>query len=462
MADPTTIPTLLLLLLLSSLLFTTTLSDPCTNRRIHILPLPPRFNTDLLSLCNASFLALSDSPPFCDSFDNHFLGPNIPDRFSSSLFRSDPRLLEPLFHHRLQSSYPCLTPSASEADAVFLPYYASLDALPFLFSPPLFNSSPSHGLSLHQYLRFDHPQVLSRRHGHDLFLILSGVAWDYNQKPNADPVLWGTSFLRLPEFVNFTVLTLESRPWPWQEHAIPYVTSFHPTSLPRLNDWLSRAARSMRTTLMLFAGGGASVKAAASPTSRPNIRSTIISQCANRTNMCTLVDCSAGVCTRDPVLYIIPMLKSKFCLQPPGDTPTRRSTFSSIITGCIPVFFETTSAKKQYGWHLPKSRYDEFSVYISKEDVVFGGVRIADVLEAIPEEKVRRMREKVLELAPRIMYMDHRSGDDFKGVKDAFDLAIDGTLRRIQRRVQVLKEADSNQIYSIDDEVEEEQSAFGF
>lgn len=83
------------------------------------------------------------------------------------------------------------------------------------------------------------------------------------------------------------------------------------------------------------------------------------------------------------------------------------------------------------------------------------------MLEAIPEEKVRRMRERVLEMAPRVMYMEHGGGDDFKGVKDAFDLAIDGVLRRLQRRVEAIKEGDPNQIYFIDDE-EEDQKAFGF
>lgn len=84
------------------------------------------------------------------------------------------------------------------------------------------------------------------------------------------------------------------------------------------------------------------------------------------------------------------------------------------------------------------------------------------MLEAIPEEKVGRMRERVLEMAPRVMYMEHGGGEDFKGVNDAFDLTIDGVLRRIQRRVKAIKEGDSNQIYFIDDEEEEDQKAFGF
>ena len=34
------------------------------------------------------------------------------------------------------------------------------------------------------------------------------------------------------------------------------------------------------------------------------------------------------------------MRNSVFCLQPPGDTATRKSFFDSILSGCIPVIFE--------------------------------------------------------------------------------------------------------------------------
>ncbi|KAF5935713.1 hypothetical protein HYC85_026842 [Camellia sinensis] len=131
-----------------------------------------------------------------------------------------------------------------------------------------------------------------------------------------------------------------------------------------------------------------------------------------------------------------PMLKSSFCLQPPGDTPTRRSTFDSIVAGCIPVFFEDQSAKSQYGWHLPEEQYGEFSVFIPKEDVVFKGLRVLDVLMSIPRGEVRRMRDKVLEMMPRVMYRKHGSSLALKNKKDAFDIAVEGTLQRIKSRLK--------------------------
>lgn len=191
---------------------------------------------------------------------------------------------------------------------------------------------------------------------------------------------------------------------------------------------------------MLFAGGGGVA-------ATRNIRRSIRDECGNDTNsnanhsngyvkFCEIVDCSNGICEHDPIRYMKPMLEASFCLQPPGDTPTRRSTFDSILAGCIPVFFEELSAKMQYKWHMPEEEYEEFSVFIPKEDVVYKGLKILDVLMGIPRDRVWRMREKVLELMPRVMYRRHGSSVDLRTKKDAFDIAVEGTLRRIKSRLQ--------------------------
>lgn len=152
--------------------------------------------------------------------------------------------------------------------------------------------------------------------------------------------------------------------------------------------------------------------------------------------MCDIVDCSNGICEHDPIRYTKPMLQASFCLQPPGDTPTRRSTFDGILAGCIPVFFEDQSAKSQYKWHLPEEQFEEFSVFIPKEEVVFKGLKILDVLTSIPRSEIRRMREKVLEMMPRIMYRKHGSSLGLRSKMDAFDIAVEGALQKIKSRVK--------------------------
>ncbi|CAL0307227.1 unnamed protein product [Lupinus luteus] len=409
--------------------------NECKKRWIYIRKLPPRFNLDLLGKC--SEYPLLDN--FCPYLANHGLGQKTHNR-SHSWYRTDPLMLELIFHRRMLE-YPCLTQDPFSADAVYLPYYATLDALRYLYGTEV-NSSADHGLELFDFLQDDEPSIWNRRNGHDHFLVMARPAWDFSQPLDNDPPLWGTSFLELPELFNLTALTLESRAWPWQEHAVPYPTSFHPPNLGLLESWVQRVQRSKRSALALFVGGGG-------VSATPNIRRSIRSECDNSTSnstdvgggyekLCEVVDCSNGVCEHDPLRFMKPMLQASFCLQPPGDTPTRRSTFDSIIAGCIPVFFEDLSARSQYGWHLPDSEFDGFSVFIAKEDVVFKGLRILDVLRRIPRSRVRRMREKVMELIPRVVYRKHNSSPGLRAKKDAFDIAVDGTLDKIQSRLKEL------------------------
>lgn len=345
-------------------------------------------------------------------------------------------MLELIFHRRMLE-YPCLTEDPNTADAIYLPYYAGFDALRYFYGPD-YNSSEEHGVQLFHFLQNENPSIWNRHSGHDHFLVMARPAWDFSQPLDTDPHLWGTSFLELPYFFNVTALTLEARAWPWQEHAVPYPTSFHPPNLALLDSWIQRVRRSKRSSLALFAGGGGF-------SATPNIRRSIRIECENSTEnvnsfgyekLCDTVDCSNGVCEHDPIRFMKPMMGSNFCLQPPGDTPTRRSTFDAILAGCIPVFFEDLSAKFQYSWHLPENEFDGFSVTIPKEDVVFRGLKILDVLERIPRARVRRMREKVLELIPRVVYRKHNSSPGLRTKKDAFDLTIDGTLDKIRFRLQ--------------------------
>ncbi|XP_022154050.1 probable xyloglucan galactosyltransferase GT19 [Momordica charantia] len=425
-------------------------NDPkdCKDRWIHIRSLPSRFNLDLLSNCS-EYPIFDD---FCPYLANHGLGQKTHNR-SHSWYRTDPSMLELIFHRRMLE-YPCLTSDPDSADAIYLPYYASIDALKYLYGPEV-NSSAEHGLELFDFLRRNQPEVWNRRFGHDHFLVMARPAWDFSQPLENDPPIWGTSFLELPEFFNVTALTYEGRAWPWQEQAIPYPTSFHPPNLAFLESWLQRVKQSKRSTLMLFAGGGG-------VSVTPNIRRSIRDECENTTattdgdypataggvgrnrdaslysNLCEVVDCSNGICEHDPVRYLRPMLQATFCLQPPGDTPTRMSTFDGILAGCIPVFFEDLSGKSQYKWHLPEEQFEEFAVTIPKEDVVFKGVKILDVLMGIPRGRIRRMRERVIELIPRVMYRKHGSSLGLRTKKDAFDVAIEGTLQKIGLRVKEL------------------------
>jgi hypothetical protein len=56
--------------------------------------------------------------------------------------------------------------------------------------------------------------------------------------------------------------------------------------------------------------------------------------------------------------------RSIFCFQPPGDMPTRKSVFDSILCGCIPVFFNRLTASLMYEWHWDMDTWDQASVFL--------------------------------------------------------------------------------------------------
>jgi hypothetical protein len=94
---------------------------------------------------------------------------------------------------------------------------------------------------------------------------------------------------------------------------------------------------------------------------------------------------------------------STFCLQPPGDSYTRRSVFDAMVAGCVPVFFHPASAYLQYRWHLPED-YTRYSVFIPEDPAVrAGNVGIEETLKRIPPAVVRRIREELVRLVPRLV-----------------------------------------------------------
>jgi hypothetical protein len=129
---------------------------------------------------------------------------------------------------------------------------------------------------------------------------------------------------------------------------------------------------------------------------------------------------------------IMGLLESaEFCVEPCGDSFTRKSTFDAILAGCIPVFFHPISAYTQYTWHLPRD-YRSYSVFIPQSDVAKRNVSIEEELRKIPPTKVAQMREEVIRLIPRVMYREPMA----KGLvfKDAFDVAVAAVIDRVAKR----------------------------
>ena len=61
--------------------------------------------------------------------------------------------------------------------------------------------------------------------------------------------------------------------------------------------------------------------------------------------------------------HLLPCIAAVFCLQPPGDMPTRKSVFDVILSGCIPVLFHPLTARYMYEWHWSPEVWDQVGVH---------------------------------------------------------------------------------------------------
>lgn len=348
--------------------------------------------------------------------------------------------LELIFHSRIRQ-YECVTTDSSLASIVYVPYYPGLDIGRHLWG---YNVSvrDSTALELVRWLR-SRPEWAAMG-GRDHFLVAGRITWDFRRVVTEDGD-WGSNFLFMPEAKNMTCLVIESSPWHANDFAVPYPTYFHPSSAGEIVAWQERMRGMERPWLFSFAG-------APRPNMTGSIRGQLIEQCRS-SGRCKLLECHLGVSKCDSPSSVMHMFQSSvFCLQPQGDSYTRRSVFDAMLAGCIPVFFHPGTAYVQYVWHLPK-KYSTYSVFISEDEVREGKVRVEEVLERVTGEEVRRMREEVVRMIPRLVY--RAPGAKMEGVKDAFDVAIQGVIMRVENERRDLREG-------VPVEVEDEQNSWKY
>ena len=96
------------------------------------------------------------------------------------------------------------------------------------------------------------------------------------------------------------------------------------------------------------------------------------------------------------------MQRSLFCLQPPGDSPTRKSLYDAIISGCIPVLF-----KQDYDVRYPFQRfldYKQFTVSVPEEVVTKLQIPIATYLARLSPSKIKQMQVYMATVSQYLQY----------------------------------------------------------
>jgi hypothetical protein len=397
----------------------------CGNSLVYVYDLPPVFNQELLGLCDA----LAPWYSLCPYLANDGLGlpaggtnlsEVLPPELLPSWYASDQFALEHIVHRRLLS-HRCRTADPARAAAFFVPFYAGLAVGRHLWAANATDADRDRDCVA--LLAWLHAQPHYRRsRGWDHFIALGRITWDFRRSPDGGG--WGGSFLTMPGVANVTRLVIERDPWDDMDVGIPYPTGFHPRAAADVRAWQRYVSRQPRTRLFAFAGAPRS-------TIKGDFRAMLLEECQAAGHACGSLDCAEGRCIKNNALVMQLFMGARFCLQPRGDSFTRRSLFDCMVAGAVPVLFWRRSAYQQYGWYLPVDGQEEdWSVFIDRNQLRAGNLTVRGVLEAIPESRVRMMRKQVVKLIPRLVYSAAGGEGLGEGVKDAVDVMVDGMVRR--------------------------------
>lgn len=123
------------------------------------------------------------------------------------------------------------------------------------------------------------------------------------------------------------------------------------------------------------------------------------------------------------------IMASTFCLNPPGDTPTRKGLFDSLVLGCIPVVTSEDSFQ-HYGFHLPFWR--SVSVLVTTDQLFSVGFNLVDFLidyETKQTSEVAQKQEAIRQAAYSLQYSYSPAVATMRG-PDAFDRTLEHLMAR--------------------------------
>lgn len=394
----------------------------CPYGKVYVYDLPRQFNTEIVENCDG----INPWSSRCDALSNSGFGKSaaaeisttVPGNLSGAWFWTDQFSLEVIYHNRMMN-YRCRTAAPESATAFYIPFYVGLAIERSLFTKNSTTAERDRHCKMMLNWVGDQPQF-KKSNGWDHFITLGRISWDFRRSRDGD---WGSACIYLPGMRNITRLLIEKNPWDYFDVAVPYPAGFHPGSVADVTAWQDFVRRRDRRTLFSFAG-------ATRGFIKNDFRGILLNQCYSEPGSCRVVDCGGSKCANGSSAILEAFLDSDFCLQPRGDSFTRRSIFDCMLAGSVPVFFWHRTAYLQYEWFLP-GEPESYSVFIDRNEVK-NGTSIIGVLNKISKNKLKKMREKVIEYIPKIVYANNNKG--LEGMKDAFDVAVEGFLRRVKEQ----------------------------
>ncbi|KAH0695965.1 xyloglucan galactosyltransferase KATAMARI1 [Solanum tuberosum] len=374
------------------------------NFSVYIYNLPSKYNFDLLRDCTS----LNIYTDMCPHVTNNGLGSPLP-QMGSSWFTTHQLIAELIIHARIQN-HPCRTEDAHKSTLFYVPFYGGLHASS-KFREPNYTTRDALAVELVEYIQ--EQKWWKRNSGKDHFMAFGRTAWDFMRSDEV-PDFGANKLLNMSPVKNMSVLLVERHPWEGHnQYGIPYPSYFHPSTSSEMVEWQNNMSYIDRIHLFSFVGAPRTGK------KKVVTRDKVIKQC-EESSKCLILKCGHGPSKcHNPREVVKVMMRSNFCLQVLGDSYTRRSTFDSMLAGCIPVFFSNHTAYSQYKWFLP-SDPTTYSVYIDLERN--HSIRIEEELLKIPMDEVERKRRTVIELIPTFTYA-HPNSTSY-GFKDVVDVAL--------------------------------------
>ena len=207
---------------------------------------------------------------------------------------------------------------------------------------------------------------------------------------------------------NFLYPNLFSMPYLSSVHWLPESTASASTTAALTPPW---AAGATRPILMLFLG--------AVNHGDILVRTRLSEMCGSYHNK--------SICTHaryDANKTLLLKRKATFCLEPPGDTPYRRSFTDDIALGCIPVLFNRMQ-NHAYSWMWDGWR-EASRVLVPRGPFLKGQIDLFALLSSIPDHFRRRMQATIAANARKFQM----SREDDPG--DAVNMILQGAMRASQ------------------------------
>ena len=371
--------------------------------RFYIYDLPARFNSNITD-CVHSYLHRHVSCGDMSWFGN---GAEFARDHELSVRYTWMFSLEAIVHHKLlHSRYRTLDPA--QAHFFYIPYYSGLNCL--CEKPNRTFSTTDNLRALAEFLHVQQPYTANRPH----LMTLSKI--EREQGTQSCAVLHHSMFAQL----DVAFIGIEQDIWRRQTTK-PLIVAPYPSYGHFLSDQPLATARNQYLTTLysdtrdvtLFLASGTRFA------SHGGIRARVIKQLPrpiystydaytrlhpNMTSQPSNVFLATPECWGKHHEYTMTWMKhSLFCLQPSGDSPTRKSFYDAIISGCIPVLFNVANKRVKYPFdtHL---NYSAFTVQLEEADVNNGAL-LTDLMKPYMSRAViERMQAALLQVVPFFQY----------------------------------------------------------